>query len=159
VENTDFGSTFFSSSSTISFPIAIPSLLWEVWPDHTEKIGQSPPLSVALPCGSSWTIAASCPVGSSIYGRPITSRAIDFNRPVKLTDNCFVETFNGSLPDECLNDHWFDTIDDAKAKIEAWRAEYNESRPHQALAEMTPAAYALKCRALRLGTEPLAAEG
>jgi putative transposase len=67
---------------------------------------------------------------------------IDFSRPGKPTDNCFIETFNGSLRDECLNVHWFETIDDAKAKIEAWRTEYNESRPHQALLEKTPAEFA-----------------
>ena len=58
---------------------------------------------------------------------------IDFSRPGKPTDNCFVETFNGSLRDECLNVHWFESLDEAKAKIEAWRSDYNESRPHQAL--------------------------
>lgn len=71
---------------------------------------------------------------------------IDFSRPGKPTDNCFIEPFNGSMRDECLNVHWFETIDEAKEKIEAWRVEYNESRPHQALKEMTPAAFALKCR-------------
>jgi len=45
--------------------------------------------------------------------------AIDFNRPGKPTDNCFIETFNRSFRDECLNVHWFETIDEAKAKIEA----------------------------------------
>ncbi len=75
--------------------------------------------------------------------------AIDFNRPGKPTDNCFVETFNGSLRDECLNVHWFETIDEAREKIEAWRVEYNESRPHQGLKEMTPAAFADQCRDLR----------
>ena len=38
---------------------------------------------------------------------------IDFSRPGKPTDNCFIETFNGSLRDECLNVHWFETIDHA----------------------------------------------
>ena len=71
---------------------------------------------------------------------------IDFNRPGKPTDNCFVEPFNGSLRDECLNVHWFETIDEAKAKIEAWRVEYNESRPHQGLKELTPTAYAERAR-------------
>ena len=71
---------------------------------------------------------------------------IDFNRPGRPTDNCFIETFNGSFRDECLNVHWFETIDEAKAKIEAWRVEYNESRPHQALKELTPAAFAEKAR-------------
>ena len=73
---------------------------------------------------------------------------IDFNRPGKPTDNCFVESFNGSFRDECLNVHWFETIDEAKAKIEAWRVEYNESRPHEALKQLTPNEYALKCRSI-----------
>jgi len=73
---------------------------------------------------------------------------IDFNRPGKPTDNCFVETFNGSLRDECLNVHWFETIDEARAKIEAWRVEYNESRPHQALKDLTPAEFAGQARHL-----------
>jgi hypothetical protein len=43
--------------------------------------------------------------------------------------NSFIETFNGSLRDECLNVHWFTSLDEAKAIIEAWRTDYNESRP------------------------------
>lgn len=43
---------------------------------------------------------------------------IDFSRPGKPTDNCFIESFNGSLRDECLNVHWFETLEDARAKIE-----------------------------------------
>jgi len=68
--------------------------------------------------------------------------AIDFSRPGKPTDNCFVETFNGSLRDKCLNVHWFERLEDAIEKVEAWRTEYNESRPHQSLKEMTPARFA-----------------
>jgi len=71
---------------------------------------------------------------------------IDFSRPGKPTDNCFVETFNGSYRDECLNVHWFETIDEARMESEAWRVEYKESRPHQALGEMTPMAFALLTR-------------
>ena len=71
---------------------------------------------------------------------------LDFSRPGKPTDNAFVASFNGSYRDECLNVHWFETIDEAIAKSEAWRVEYNESRPHQALAEQTPAAFAQKQR-------------
>ena len=67
---------------------------------------------------------------------------LDFSRPGKPTDNAFIESFNGSLRDECLNVHWFKSIDDARRKIEAWRQDYNESRPHQALGDMTPAGYA-----------------
>jgi len=74
---------------------------------------------------------------------------IDFSRPGKPTDNAFVESFNGSLRDECLNANWFESIDDAKAKIEAWRVDYNESRPHQALGEQTPNEFVARAKELR----------
>ena len=67
---------------------------------------------------------------------------LDFSRPGKPTDNAFVESFNGRLRDECLNAHWFLSIADARAKIEAWRRDYNESRPHTSLGWMTPVEYA-----------------
>lgn len=78
---------------------------------------------------------------------------LDFSRPGKPTDNCFIESFNGSFRDECLNLHWFESIDDARAKIEAWRVDYNESRPHRALNELTPREYALKTRQSELATD------
>ena len=58
---------------------------------------------------------------------------IDFSRPGKPTDNAMVESFNGRLRQECLNEHWFMSLHDAQTKIEAWRRHYNESRPHSAL--------------------------
>ena len=67
---------------------------------------------------------------------------LDFSRPGKPTDNAFVESFNGRLRDECLNAHWFLSMADARAKIEAWRRDYNESRPHTSLGWMTPVEYA-----------------
>jgi putative transposase len=67
---------------------------------------------------------------------------IDFSRPGKPTDNADVESFNGTLRDECLNTHWFTSLPEAKEIIEAWRREYNESRPHRALGERTPHAFA-----------------
>jgi putative transposase len=66
---------------------------------------------------------------------------IAFGRPGKPTDNAFVESFNGTLRDECLNAHWFTLLTDAKEQIEQWRVEYNESRPHRALGEVSPAEY------------------
>ena len=68
--------------------------------------------------------------------------ALDFSRPGKPTDNAFVESFNGRLLDECLNAHWFLSLFDARAKIEAWRRHYNESRPHTSLGWLTPSEYA-----------------
>jgi putative transposase len=73
---------------------------------------------------------------------------IDFSRPGKPTDNCFIETFNGSFRDECLNVHWFESMEEAKREIEDWRRDYNESRPHQSLGEQTPAEYALRAKDL-----------
>jgi putative transposase len=67
---------------------------------------------------------------------------IDFSRPGKPTDNGHVESFNGSFRDECLNLHWFETVEEAKAIIEAWRRDYNESRPHMALNGQSPAEFA-----------------
>lgn len=63
---------------------------------------------------------------------------LDFSRPGKPTDNAFIESFNGSFRDECLNGHWFLSLDDAKRKIEDWRAEYNDFRPHSSLMNLTP---------------------
>ena len=67
---------------------------------------------------------------------------LDFSRPGKPTDNALVESFNGRLRDECLNAHWFLSLADARTKIEVWRRDYNESRPHTSLGWLTPAEYA-----------------
>jgi putative transposase len=63
---------------------------------------------------------------------------IDFSRPGKPTDNAYVESFNGTLRSERLDTHWFATLAEARQVIEAWRQEYNGSRPHRALGERTP---------------------
>jgi putative transposase len=67
---------------------------------------------------------------------------IHFSRPGKPTDNAYIETFNGTLRPECLDTHWFGTLAEARESIEAWRREYNESRPHRALGERTPNEFA-----------------
>lgn len=67
---------------------------------------------------------------------------IDFSRPGKPTDNCYIETFNRSLRDECLNVHWFTSLTEVQAIVEAWRVDYNEIRPHMALNDQTPTAFA-----------------
>jgi putative transposase len=63
---------------------------------------------------------------------------LDFSRPGKPTDNAFIESFNCSFRDECLNAHWFLSLADAAEKIETWRQEYNSFRPHSSLNNMTP---------------------
>jgi putative transposase len=63
---------------------------------------------------------------------------LDFSRPGKPTDNAFIESFNGKFRAECLNAHWFMSLDDAVRKCEAWRRDYNELRPHSSLGNQTP---------------------
>ncbi len=67
---------------------------------------------------------------------------LDFSRPGKPTDNAFIESFNGRLRDECLNQHWFLSLDEARAVTEAWRDDYNRVRPHGALGNQTPFEFA-----------------
>jgi putative transposase len=63
---------------------------------------------------------------------------LDFSRPGKPTDNAFIESFNGKFRAECLNANWFICLDEARAKCEAWRRDYNEVRPHSAIGNKTP---------------------
>jgi len=67
---------------------------------------------------------------------------LDYSRPGKPTDNPHIESFNGSFREECLNTHWFMSLEDAKKKIEMWRIDYNEYRPHSGLTHLTPAEFA-----------------
>lgn len=63
---------------------------------------------------------------------------LDFIRPGKPVENGMIESFNGRLRDECLNAHVFLSLEDARQKIHAWGADYNEHRPHSSLGHLTP---------------------
>lgn len=65
-----------------------------------------------------------------------------FSRPGKPTDNALIESFNGRLRDECLNTHWFSSLEEAQRETELWRLDYNENRPHMGLKGLTPNEYA-----------------
>jgi putative transposase len=67
---------------------------------------------------------------------------LSFIRPGKPVENAYIESFNGKFRDECLNEHWFLSLKQAKSLIEAWRVEYNTERPHSALGYLTPIQYA-----------------
>jgi transposase InsO family protein len=73
------------------------------------------------------------------HERGVTLRLIE---PGKPNQNAYIESFNGRLRDECLNEHWFTSLGHARVVIEAWRREYNEERPKRILGGLTPAAYA-----------------
>jgi putative transposase len=85
-------------------------------------------------------------------GPELTSKALDtwayrtgvelhFIRPGKPIENAYVESFNGRFRDECLNEHWFASLAEARVIIEEWRIDYNEYRPHSSLGELTPEQY------------------
>lgn len=83
--------------------------------------------------------------------RGVTLRFIEPGKPVQ---NALVESFNGKMRDECLNEHWFVSLQDAREKIEAWRKDYNEVRPHSALGHRTPEEFAARAATLRSPTAP-----
>lgn len=67
---------------------------------------------------------------------------LDFIRPGKPVENAVIERFNGRFRDECLNANVFVSLHDARQKIEAWRIDYNEHRPHSSLGDVTPREFA-----------------
>ncbi len=71
---------------------------------------------------------------------------LHFIRPGKPVENVYIESFNGKFRDECLNEHWFVGLDHARQIVEAWRQDYNDVRPHSALDNETPAAFARPAR-------------
>lgn len=82
-------------------------------------------------------------------GPELTSKALDqwayergvrlrFIEPGKPVQNCFIESFNGRLRDECLNEHWFQSLPHARRIVEEWRIDYNRNRPHSSLGNQTP---------------------
>lgn len=86
-------------------------------------------------------------------GPEFTSRAVEqwayengvdwqFIEPGRPTENAYVESFNGKFRDECLNENWFTDLADARQKIEQWRQDYNQARPHSALGYRTPEEFA-----------------
>ena len=67
--------------------------------------------------------------------------ALDFSRPGKPVDNAFIESFNATVRRECLSQHWFTGLEDAQRTLDAWREDYNNTRPHRSLANQSPAKY------------------
>ena len=94
------------------------------------------------------------PVGITVDNGPeFAGRALDawayrnqvrlnFIRPGKPVENCYIESFNGRLRDECLNGHEFTSLNEAQHIIQAWREDYNGKRPHGSLGDLTPTEFA-----------------
>ena len=77
------------------------------------------------------------------YERGVMPLLIQAGKP---TQNAYIESFNGKLRDECLNEHWFRSLHQARKIIAAWRRDYNEQRPHSSLNYLTPAEFAVSQR-------------
>ena len=94
-----------------------------------------------------------CDNGSEFISRAVDEWAhrngvkLHFSRPGKPTDNPFIESFNGRLREECLNQHWFNGLEEARAALEEWRKEYNGERPHRSLEGLTPEEFIARWRA------------
>ena len=71
-----------------------------------------------------------------------TGVTLSFIRPGKPVENAYIESFNGRFRDECLNEHWFVSMQHARHLIEEWRIEYNTERPHSSLGYLAPAQFA-----------------
>lgn len=87
-------------------------------------------------------------------GTEFTSRALDhwaywnkiqldFSRPGKPTDNAHIESFNATLRRECLSQHWFTDLEDARRTLAGWKDDYNKFRPHSSLGQLPPGQFRL----------------
>ena len=77
------------------------------------------------------------------YGCGVDLKLIAAGKP---TQNAYIESFNGKFRDECLNDHYFNNLEHARALIAAWRRDYNEARPHSGIGRIPPAEFAAQHR-------------
>ena len=77
------------------------------------------------------------------YGCGVDLKLIAAGKP---TQNAYIESFNGKFRDECLNDHYFNNLEHARAVIAEWRRDYNEARPHSGIGRMPPAEFAARHR-------------
>ena len=99
--------------------------------------------------------ASSSTVFRRCYGTELTSTAIlkwcqetrvewHYIAPGKPMQNGFIESFNGSFRDECLNETLFSSLGEARSRITAWKEDYNSHRPHSSLGNITPNEFAMK---------------
>jgi putative transposase len=98
------------------------------------------PAEILTDNGSEFTSMA---ISEWSYDKKIEHLFIDPGKPIQ---NAYIESFNGKFRDECLNEHWFKNLYEAREIMEQWRQEYNVARPHSALGYMTPSEYAEKLR-------------
>ena len=90
------------------------------------------PVRIVIDNGTEFTSKA---LDQWAYANKVTLHFITPGRPM---ENGYIERFHGKFREECLNEYWFLTLDDARETIESWRIDYNQVRPHRALGYLTP---------------------
>lgn len=100
------------------------------------RMGRALPKTIRVDNGTEFTSKV---LDQWAYANKVT---LDFSRPGKPTDNAFIESFNGRVRAECLNENWFLSLEDARQKIAAWRQDYNNHRPHSSLGNLAPREFA-----------------
>lgn len=119
---------------------------------RASAVSTSPVYSIARRCSGDIRRPFAPTKALNSPARRTTSGPIPTVSPLKLiqagkpTQNAYIESFNGKFRDECLNDYWFTSLAHARAVIGNWRRDYNEHRPHSALAYQTPAEVAAQHR-------------
>lgn len=100
------------------------------------RLARGLPERIVIDNGTEFTAKA---LDQWAYENKVTLHFITPGRPM---ENGYIESFHGKFRDECLNQHWFLTLDDARQTIEDWRVDYNRVRPHSALGYLTPEEFA-----------------
>jgi putative transposase len=100
------------------------------------RIGRGLPVRIVIDHGTEFTSKA---LDQWAYENKVILHFITPGRPM---ENGYIESFHGRFREECLNEHWFLTLDDARGTIESWRIDYNQVRPHSALGYLTPGEFA-----------------
>lgn len=106
--------------------------------ERLAAIGRQP-LHIVVDNGPEFTSRA---VDQWAARRGVSLRFIDPGKPIQ---NAYIESFNGKFRDECLSQHWFISLEEARHVTEEWRIDYNELRPHRSLQQQTPAEFAARC--------------
>lgn len=122
-------------SLAIEVDVSLPGLRVTRVLDHLMET-RGVPKSIVMDNGPEFTGRA---LDAWAYHRGV---ALAFIAPGKPSQNGFAESFNGKFRDECLNQHWFVSMSDARRKIEEWRQDYNHVRPHSSLGNRSPAEFA-----------------
>lgn len=107
---------------------------------YLDELGERQPLPKTLVCDNGPELTSK----ALFFWSRRSGTALHFIQPGKPMQNAFVESFNARFRDNCLNQHWFRDLREAKHLIENWRRHYNQERPHSSLGYSTPAEYAAK---------------